>query len=204
MLVRQLLRTRRDAGRTAIRRLHVQPPGAGAGAVAPRARRASGNLSRPDADRGPRAAPIRGARVARVRHVQRARKRFCAVALRRLPQGAGSGVLLQGSRVLPELHRPAHGRHGGAAGGRHLSDRRSGSTVGAEPADRSYRLAYNGKLLSDVLAVFLQVVRGWYYKHANAAGHKDVRCGSVTFAKRFGSALNLNLHFVISPVWISR
>ena len=60
------------------------------------------------------------------------------------------------------------------------------------PIEIRYRLAYDGKLLSDVLAVFLRVVRGWYYRQAKAAGYKDVRCGSVTFAQRFGSSLNCN------------
>jgi len=63
------------------------------------------------------------------------------------------------------------------------------------PMEIRYRLAYDGKLLSDVLAVFLRVVRGWYYRQAKATGHKDIRCGSVTFAQRFGSSLNLNPHF---------
>jgi len=63
------------------------------------------------------------------------------------------------------------------------------------PMELRYRLSYDGKLLSDVLSVFLRVVRGWYYRQAKAAGYKDVRCGSVTFAQRFGSALNLNPHF---------
>lgn len=63
------------------------------------------------------------------------------------------------------------------------------------PIEIRYRLAYDGKLLSDVLAVFLRVVRGWYYRQAKEAGYKDVRCGSVTFAQRFGSSLNCNPHF---------
>lgn len=62
------------------------------------------------------------------------------------------------------------------------------------PIEIRYRLAYDGKLLSDVLAVFLRAVRGWYYKKAKEAGYKDVRCGSVTHAQRFGSALNINPH----------
>ncbi|MCP4603721.1 MAG: transposase [Proteobacteria bacterium] len=61
------------------------------------------------------------------------------------------------------------------------------------PIEIRYRLAYDGKLLSDVLAVFLRVVRGWYYRQAKAAG--NIRCGAVTFAQRFGSSLNLNPHF---------
>jgi hypothetical protein len=63
------------------------------------------------------------------------------------------------------------------------------------PMEIRYRLAYDGRLLSDVLAVFLRAVRGWYYEQAKAAGYDDPRCGSVTFAQRFGSALNLNPHF---------
>ena len=50
----------------------------------------------------------------------------------------------------------------------------------------AYRLAYDSKLLSDVLAVFLRVVRGWYCRQAKAAGYKDVHTGSVTFCQRFG------------------
>jgi hypothetical protein len=63
------------------------------------------------------------------------------------------------------------------------------------PIELRYRLAHDGELLSDVLAVFLRAVRGWYRKQARKAGHLDTRCGCVTFAQRFGSALNLNPHF---------
>jgi hypothetical protein len=68
--------------------------------------------------------------------------------------------------------------------------------VGAQPADRDPLPAgHDGELLSDALAVFLRAVQGWYRKQARKAGHPDTRCGSVTFAQRFGSALNLNPHF---------
>ena len=63
------------------------------------------------------------------------------------------------------------------------------------PLEIRYRLAYDGKLLSDVLAVFLRVVRGWYCRQAKAAGYKDVRAGSVTSCQRFGGAININPHF---------
>ena len=63
------------------------------------------------------------------------------------------------------------------------------------PMEIRYRLAYDSKLLSDVLAVFLRVVRGWYQRQAKVEGYRDTRFGSVTFAQRFGSALNLNPHF---------
>jgi hypothetical protein len=62
------------------------------------------------------------------------------------------------------------------------------------PINIRYRLAYDGKLLSDVLAVFLRVVRGWYRARGKDLGISNCQGGSVTFAQRFGSALNLNPH----------
>ena len=38
-------------------------------------------------------------------------------------------------------------------------------------------------------------VQAWYRQQARAQGYTDVRCGSVTFVQRFGSALNLHPHF---------
>ena len=66
----------------------------------------------------------------------------------------------------------------------------------APPAARwRYRLAYNGPLRSAFLAVFLRVIQAWYRQQARVQGYADIRCGSVTFVQRFGSALNLNPHF---------
>ena len=68
------------------------------------------------------------------------------------------------------------------------------------PFEIRYRLAWDGKLVSAVLAVFLRVVYGWYRRQAKGQGHDDGRCGSVSFVQRFGSALNLNPHFhVLMP-----
>ncbi len=63
------------------------------------------------------------------------------------------------------------------------------------PYEIRYRLAWDGDLMSVVLAVFLRVVYGWYRRQARDEGHEGVRCGSVTFVQRFGSALNVNPHF---------
>lgn len=62
------------------------------------------------------------------------------------------------------------------------------------PFEIRYRLAWDGDLVSAVLAVFLRVVYGWYRRQARAEGHADSRCGSVTFVQRFGSSINLNPH----------
>ncbi len=63
------------------------------------------------------------------------------------------------------------------------------------PIQIRYRLAYDSKLLSSVLRVFLRVVHGWYRKQCMALGIKECQGGCVTFSQRFGSALNLNPHF---------
>ncbi len=59
------------------------------------------------------------------------------------------------------------------------------------PFEIRYRLAWDGKLIAALLAVFLRSVNAWYRRQARARGHTGVRCGSVTFVQRFGSALNL-------------
>ena len=68
------------------------------------------------------------------------------------------------------------------------------------PYEIRYRLAWDGDLVSAVLAVFLRVVYGFYQRQASVEGYMGGRCGSVTFVQRFGSALNVNPHFhVIVP-----
>tara|TARA_B100000686_G_C15946402_1_gene551400 strand:- start:168 stop:437 length:270 start_codon:yes stop_codon:yes gene_type:complete len=57
-----------------------------------------------------------------------------------------------------------------------------------------YRLAWDGALVSAVLAVFLRVVQGWYRRQARDHGYPGGRCGSVNFMQRFGSSINLNPH----------
>ena len=62
------------------------------------------------------------------------------------------------------------------------------------PFEIRYRLAWDGELVSTVLAVFLRVVNGWYRRQAKAMGHAGGRSGSVTFVQRFRSSVNLNVH----------
>ena len=63
------------------------------------------------------------------------------------------------------------------------------------PLEIRYRLAYDGPLIGAFLAVFLRTIQAWYRQQARAQGYTDVRCGSVTFVQRFGSALNHAPHF---------
>jgi len=63
------------------------------------------------------------------------------------------------------------------------------------PFQIRYRLSSDSRLHGEVLAVFLRVVQGWYRRKGREAGIIDTLGGTVTFAQRFGSALNLNPHF---------
>ena len=58
-----------------------------------------------------------------------------------------------------------------------------------------YRLAYDSRLLSDVLNVFLRVVFGQLRRRARRLlGKESSQCGAVTFVQRFGDALRLAPH----------
>jgi len=57
------------------------------------------------------------------------------------------------------------------------------------------RLAYDGRLVTEALRIFVQVVFGSLRRRAGfRAGDRTIRCGAVTFVQRFGGALN-NVHF---------
>jgi hypothetical protein len=63
------------------------------------------------------------------------------------------------------------------------------------PIEIRYRMSYDKQLISDVLAVFLRVVQGWYKTKAKEEGYTDVQGGAVSFVQKFGSSLNLTPHF---------
>jgi len=56
-------------------------------------------------------------------------------------------------------------------------------------------LAYDAALSRAVLHVFLRTVFAWHRRRAKQLGIKNAQCGAVTAIQRFGSALNLNLHY---------
>ncbi|MCP5058501.1 MAG: transposase, partial [bacterium] len=59
-----------------------------------------------------------------------------------------------------------------------------------------YRCAYEAALTSEVLRAFLRALFTALRRRAKRQwGIPRSQCGSVTFVQRFGSALNLNLHF---------
>jgi len=58
-----------------------------------------------------------------------------------------------------------------------------------------YRLAFDHALCRTVLGVFVRAVLGWYRRRARRAGIADGRSGTVTVVQRFGSGLELNVHF---------
>ena len=64
------------------------------------------------------------------------------------------------------------------------------------PHPLRFWLGYDRELCSDVLGVFLRVLLGWQERRArDLLGVEAVRGGAVTVIQRFGSSLNLNVHF---------
>src|SRR5262245_16146401 len=59
-----------------------------------------------------------------------------------------------------------------------------------------YRLAYDARLVRDVLQIFISAVfRSLRQGVRASSGVRGAQCGAVTFVQRFGGALNLNVHF---------
>ncbi|MFN8543379.1 MAG: transposase [Candidatus Binatia bacterium] len=58
-----------------------------------------------------------------------------------------------------------------------------------------YRLAFDHALCRAVLGIFVRVVLGWYRRRARRAGIPDGQSGTVTVVQRFGSGLELNVHY---------
>jgi hypothetical protein len=64
------------------------------------------------------------------------------------------------------------------------------------PYPLRYRCAYDRTLTSQVLRAFLRALFAGLRRRANEHwGSSRGQCGAVTFIQRFGSALNLNVHF---------
>ncbi len=64
------------------------------------------------------------------------------------------------------------------------------------PYPLRYRCAYNARLTSEVLRAFLRALFAELRRRARQHWRmRAPQCGAVTFIQRFGSALNLNLHF---------
>ncbi len=64
------------------------------------------------------------------------------------------------------------------------------------PFPLRYRCAYDAKLTSQVLGAFIRVLFAELRRRARKQWETPAeQCGAVTFIQRFGSALNLNVHF---------
>ncbi|NOT30112.1 MAG: IS91 family transposase [Planctomycetes bacterium] len=58
-----------------------------------------------------------------------------------------------------------------------------------------FLLAHDAKLCGAVRRILVRTLLGWLRERAESAGIRAGRSGAVVVAQRFGSALNLNLHF---------
>jgi len=63
------------------------------------------------------------------------------------------------------------------------------------PKQLRYLLAYNPKLTTLVLRVFVKKISSWYKRRSHRHPFSDYQTGAITFVQRFGSSLNMNLHF---------
>ncbi len=63
------------------------------------------------------------------------------------------------------------------------------------PYKLRYQMAHNPKLTNKILSIFIQVISSYQKKQARLYGIKRAKPGVITFIQRFGSALNLNVHF---------
>lgn len=63
------------------------------------------------------------------------------------------------------------------------------------PRPLRFLVAHRPQLLRPILQIFLRCVFAWQRRKARHAGVADGRPGAITFVQRFGSALNLNIHF---------
>ena len=62
------------------------------------------------------------------------------------------------------------------------------------PIALRYRLAYDSRLVRDVLRIFMQAVFASLRRRArDASGIRKAQCGAVTLVQRFGGAINLNI-----------
>jgi hypothetical protein len=55
--------------------------------------------------------------------------------------------------------------------------------------------AFRADVLSALGRLFVEAVFGRYHAQARGGGLGSLRCGAVTFVQRFGSSLNLHVHF---------
>ena len=66
----------------------------------------------------------------------------------------------------------------------------------SSPFALRYKMAYDARLMSDVLNIFARAVLGHLRRRARKfLGLRDSQSGAVTFIQRFGDALNCNVHF---------
>ena len=63
------------------------------------------------------------------------------------------------------------------------------------PWERRWLLARRPDLVQGVLRCALREIFAWYEARARERGISDPRCGAIAAQQRFGSALNLNIHF---------
>jgi hypothetical protein len=63
------------------------------------------------------------------------------------------------------------------------------------PKQLRYILSHNARLASQVLRIYVRTISSWYKRRSRRHPFNNYQTGAITFVQRFGSSLNLNLHF---------
>jgi len=96
--------------------------------------------------------------------------------------------------LLPELRRAAHGRECAALGGGGVRPTPGAAMVLSFPYPLRFLFASMPDAIGPVLAIVHRLIAGWLSDQADIERTRAQR-GAVTLIQRFGSALNLNIHF---------
>ena len=143
-----------------------------------------------------RATTIRGRRSRGIPQVRHPGPWVFPRCLRRLRCWPARPVLMQASRFLSFLPRAPNGRLCGAFVRLRHAPRARSTVVLTVPFGLRFRLAFDPAAAGITLRAFVSVISGWLRRRARARRIRGtLKTGGVTVIQRFGSTLNLNVHF---------
>jgi hypothetical protein len=104
-------------------------------------------------------------------------------------------AVVQDARALSLVWRAAHDGAHAAHHGLDSAARAHPPVVLSVPHPLRYKLAYDQSLCTAVHRALAGALRCHLRRVARARGVRDAQTGAVTFVQRYGSGLNLNVHF---------
>jgi Putative transposase len=104
---------------------------------------------------------------------------------------------------VPLVQHAAHGGYGGAPDGSRFPPLPVRQWVLPVPKRLRYFMQRDGAVLNIVLRIFLRVIAQTLQTHSPGAAHVDsaaLHIGAIAFIHRFGSSLNVHVHFHVCVV----